>query len=420
MSEHWIQTTLGSISKAKGGKRLPKGSDLISTKTSHPYIRTKDIESHMICTKEIRYVPDDVFPSIQRYTVDAGDLVVSIVGTVGSCAIVPSELQGANLTENCAKIVEIDRRKTSQNFLYYFLVSEQGQRCIGEKVVGSTQPKLPLYGIESIPINLPPLQEQKAIAHILGTLDDKIELNRKTNETLEAMAKALFKSWFVDFDPVRAKAEGRPTGLPAEISDLFPDSFEDSELGEIPSGWSIAALSDIAHISTGKRPESVADSRSSANRIPVYGGAGIMGYTHSALIDGEPILATGRVGTLGVVNRVLEKAWISDNTLIINPGKTNFVYVYHYLLGQDLKSLNRGSTQPLISQREIKSLPIATPPRSLLSTFCELTQHWQERQTSLLKDNGNTKTLLDALLPKLISGEIRIPNAEKMLEEVGV
>jgi type I restriction enzyme S subunit len=285
---------------------------------------------------------------------------------------------------------------------------------------GSVQDNINLEYLRSHQIPVYSLATQKAIAHILGTLDDKIELNRKTNETLEAMAKALFKSWFVDFDPVRAKAEGRPTGLPAEISNMFPDSFEDSELGEIPRGWSIAALSDIAHISTGKRPESVADSRSSANRIPVYGGAGIMGYTCRALIDGEPILATGRVGTLGVVNRVLEQAWISDNTLIINPGKTNFVYVYHYLLRQDLKSLNRGSTQPLISQTELKSLPIATPPRSLLSTFCELTQHWQERQTSLLKDNGNTKALLDALLPKLISGELRIPDAEKMLEEVGL
>jgi type I restriction enzyme S subunit len=115
-----------------------------------------------------------------------------------------------------------------------------------------------------------------------------------------------------------------------------------------------------------------------------------------------------------VVNRVLEKAWISDNTLIINPGKTDFVYVYHFLLTQDLKSLNRGSTQPLLSQTELKSLPIARPPQSLLSTFCELTQHWQERQASLLKDNVNTKALLDALLPRLISGEIRIPDPENL------
>ena len=95
------------------------------------------------------------------------------------------------------------------------------------------------------------LATQKAIADVLGTLDDKIELNRKTNETLEAIAKGLFKSWFVDFDPVRAIAEGRPTGLPAEIRDLFPDSFEDSELGVIPSGWEVKALDEIADLHNG-------------------------------------------------------------------------------------------------------------------------------------------------------------------------
>src|SRR6185437_3399413 len=94
-------------------------------------------------------------------------------------------------------------------------------------------------------IPLPPIHEQRAIAHILGTLDDKIELNRKMNETLETMARALFKSWFVDFDPVHAKAEGRDTGLPQPLADLFPDSFEDSELGEIPKGWAIGRFGDV-------------------------------------------------------------------------------------------------------------------------------------------------------------------------------
>ena len=102
--------------------------------------------------------------------------------------------------------------------------------------------------------DVPPLAEQRAIAHILGTLDDKIELNRRMNETLEAMARALFKSWFVDFDPVRAKAEGRDPGLPKPLADLFPDSFEDSELGEIPKGWEIKSIGDLADVVGGTTP----------------------------------------------------------------------------------------------------------------------------------------------------------------------
>jgi type I restriction enzyme S subunit len=102
--------------------------------------------------------------------------------------------------------------------------------------------------IERVPIVLPPLPEQRAIAHILGTLDEKIELNRRMNETLEAMARALFKSWFVDFDPVRAKSEGRAPGLPKHLADLFPDSFEDSELGEIPKGWRVTPLPEVIDV----------------------------------------------------------------------------------------------------------------------------------------------------------------------------
>jgi type I restriction enzyme S subunit len=105
-----------------------------------------------------------------------------------------------------------------------------------------------------LPVAVPPLREQCAIAHILGTLDDKIELNRRMNETLEAMARALFKSWFVDFDPVRAKAEGRDPGLPKPLADLFPDSFEDSELGDIPKRWTVWRVADIGSVICGKTP----------------------------------------------------------------------------------------------------------------------------------------------------------------------
>ncbi len=105
-----------------------------------------------------------------------------------------------------------------------------------------------MYGIKNIEVSYPPLPEQRAISHILGSLDDKIEVNRRMNETLEATARAIFKSWFVDFDPVRAKAEGRPTGLPDDITALFPDSFEDSEMGEIPKGWEVVPLPEIIEV----------------------------------------------------------------------------------------------------------------------------------------------------------------------------
>ena len=122
---------------------------------------------------------------------------------------------------------------------------------VDSHLVGAVQQHFNVGSARTMLMQLPPLPEQRAIAHILGTLDDKIELNRRMNETLEAMARALFKSWFVDFDPVRAKAQGRDPGPPPALAALFPDSFEDSELGEIPKGWEVRSLDAIANFLNG-------------------------------------------------------------------------------------------------------------------------------------------------------------------------
>src|SRR5712691_63574 len=130
-------------------------------------------------------------------------------------------------------------------FYQYFFNSPAGQELLISVATGSVQQNLNITSVHGLDIPVPPLPDQRSIAHILSTLDDKIELNRRMNETLEAMARALFKSWFVDFDPVRAKAEGRNPGLPQPLADLFPDRFEGSELGEIPARWKVAALGDL-------------------------------------------------------------------------------------------------------------------------------------------------------------------------------
>ncbi len=152
---------------------------------------------------------------------------------------------------------------TDNNFAYYLTRSEIVHSYAISQMTGSSgRRRVPVEALGRLQVEVPPLDEQRTIAHILGTLDDKIELNRRMNETLEAMTRAIFKSWFVDFDPVRAKAEGRNPGLPKEIASLFPDSFEDSELGEIPAGWEIGTLADFSTLnpevwSKGNRPDSI-------------------------------------------------------------------------------------------------------------------------------------------------------------------
>ena len=165
------------------------------------------------------------------------------------------------------------------DFLKFLMQSDAVQEQLHSRATGTTVLGIKQSEFRKVALPLSPIGEQHAIAHILGTLDDKIELNRRMNETLEAMARALFKSWFVDFDPVRAKAEGRDPGLPKPLADLFPDSFEDSELGEIPKGWRVASLPDVFEVNP-TRPLRKGDIAA----IPRHGQHAHPGYTHVAVM----------------------------------------------------------------------------------------------------------------------------------------
>ena len=193
--EEWKEYKLGDLVTVKGGKRLPKGINLISTKNSHPYIRIRDLgkSKYLQLNSDYEYVDDETQKSISRYITNKGDILLSIVGTIGLTGIVGESLDNANLTENCVKL--IDLKNVDCNYLYYFLNSEIGQNEIKKGTVGAVQPKLPIKNIQAISISLPALPTQQKIAAILSSLDDKIELNNKINESLEQQAQALFKSF---------------------------------------------------------------------------------------------------------------------------------------------------------------------------------------------------------------------------------
>ena len=332
---------------------------------------------------------------------------------------------------------------TSENidkFFVYYSLSTRRSEFFTLGSGGSRTPILNKTDFGNLDFFLPPVFEQKAIAHILGTLDDKIELNRKTNETLEAMAKALFKSWFVDFDPVRAKVEGRPTGLPAEISDLFPDSFEDSELGEIPSGWKCSPLADRAiYLSRGISPayceeggvfvlnqKCVRDSRISFEKARRHD------TTRKQIIGREVrrfdalVNSTG-VGTLGRVAMmpICQEEVVVDShiTVVRGSNEQESFFISSTLLNRqtEIEALGEGSTgQTELSRVVLGSVPVIFPSPQLISAYFDFAFIIQDK----IEKNDQASVALasarDALLPKLISGEIRIPDAQTMLEEVGV
>ena len=240
-------------------------------------------------------------------------------------------------------------------------------------------------------MNLPPLPEQKAIAATISCLDDKIELNNRMNKNLEEMAQAIFKSWFVDFEPFQ---EGE---------------FEESELGMIPKGWRVGTIGEIASISSGKRPPLKQDCSSAEIYIPVVGASSIMAYTSEYLFN-ERILITGRVGTHGIIQRFSTPCWPSDNTLVIK--SEYYEFVYQTLNGVDYKSMNRGSTQPLITQTDLKNINIIIPIESVLNGFEKLTLDIMTIWYENINQNKILSQLRDTLLPKLMSGEIRVPIEE--------
>jgi type I restriction enzyme S subunit len=173
------------------------------------------------------------------------DLIFTAAGSLGQVGLIPKTCKYQRyIISNKQLRVRLDTDRVDPQFAFYWFSSKQMVQYIQQRNTGSSVPLINLGVLRSLPMPLPPLPEQRRIAHILGALDDKIELNGRMNETLEAMARALFKSWFVDFDPVRAKAEGRDTGLPAHIAGLFPNSFAESRLGIVPAGWLVRPLSD--------------------------------------------------------------------------------------------------------------------------------------------------------------------------------
>jgi len=188
--EDWEVTKLGNICEVKSGKRLRKGRNLVEYKTEHPYIRVRDLSNGSVKVNELLFLDDETYKEISRYIITKDDVYISIVGSIGLVGIIPSDISGANLTENCARLTNLT--KVTKEWASFYLNSKTGQDQIRSLTVGTTQGKLALFRIKEINIPLPPLSEQSAIASILSSLDEKIELNNKMNKTLEAIGQAIF------------------------------------------------------------------------------------------------------------------------------------------------------------------------------------------------------------------------------------
>jgi type I restriction enzyme, S subunit len=284
--------------------------------------------------------------------------------------------------------------------------------------------------LHQAPIYYPPdLHEQRAIAHVLGTLDDKIELNQRLNETLESMERLLFKSWFVDFDPVLTKAEGRDPKLPKAIAEFFPDSYEESELGTIPNGWKIRELDKIACVTMGSSPDGQSYNAVGIG-IPLINGPVEFGeyfplkskWTTSPTMVSLPgdIIFCVRGSTTGRWVIADDSYCLGRGVCSIRPEKVPRTFLYRliqYELGR-LLSKTTGSVFPSLSASDIRGFSVLVPGEKAVQAFARYAEPLTRRRESNVMSSLTLTALRDTLLPKLISGELRLKQAEKLVEAV--
>ena len=420
MANKWRKAALSELTVNHDGKRKPvKGSD--RRPGPYPY-----------------YGASGVVDYVDGYLFDGDYLLIAEDGENLRTRRTPIAFmaRGKSWVNNHAHIVT-GNDKADTRFLMYAVEGTD----ISGYLTGAVMPKLTQGNLNKIELECPPLIEQHAIAHILGTLDDKIELNRKQNETLEAMASALFKAWFVDFEPVRAKLEGRwqrgqcLPGLPAHLYELFPDRLVESDLGEIPEGWEISTLGAVCtYLNRGISPKYIG-----------LGGVSVLNqkcirdfsidFSKARRHDAEQKKVDGRalelgdvlvnstgVGTLGRVAQVrrLKETTIVDShvTVVRSGSRINpmFLGCFMSMKQSEIEAMGEGSTgQTELSRTKLGELKILLPTPGVLERFSSHTKTFSENIAANQENSETLAQLRDALLPKLISGELRFPNAERIV-----
>jgi type I restriction enzyme S subunit len=350
-------------------------------------------------------------------------VVIGRSGSLGGAQLIETTFWPLNTT-----LWVKDFKGNDPRFIYHLLRNTDLSRFNA----GSGVPTLNRNHVHPLPVRVPPLAEQRAIASVLGSLDDKIELNRRMNETLEEMARALFKSWFVDFDPVRAKLEGRqPFGMDDETASLFPDSFEDSALGEIPKGWSVEPLDQVARFLNGlalqKYPPEGDEYLPAIKIAELRKGVTASSGRASTKVPPQYVVEDGDVlfswsGSLEVQLWTGGRGALNQHLFKVTSERYP-KWFYYYWIKQHLPEFraiaaDKATTMGHIKRHHLTDALVTVPPEATLQALSAILEPIVSRTLSNDLESRTLATIRDALLPKLLSGEIRVHEAADQIEEV--
>ncbi len=441
MADEWRTATIGEIaervamgpfgSSIKVETFVPEGVPIISGQHLHG--------SRVAEASGFNYISHEHAQRLSNANVTRGDIVLTHRGTIGQVACIPEDSRFDRYVVSQSQFyMRCDRSKAIPEFVTLYFRSPQGQHQLlaNTSQVGVPSIAQPVTYFRTIEIPLPPLATQRTIAHILGTLDDKIELNRRMNETLEAMARAIFQDWFVDFGPVRAKLEGREPYLPPELWSLLPNRLVDSELGEIPEGWAVKALGDCIDVERGLSYKGSGLSFSGVpmhNLNSIYEGGGykdggikyyngdyqprhvvkprevIVANTeqgHDRLLIGYAAIVPKRFGDYGLFSHHIYRVHPKSSSGLTHE------YICQLLNTQVMHDAVSGyATGTTVNMLPIDALripEIVVPPIQLVTTFSMIAEAARIRREQLIEESRSLAAQRDALLPRLVSGEVPI------------
>ena len=428
----WPVVKLGEISSDEPGSIAvgPFGSRMKSevyTPSGVPVIRGTNISKDRAWRNEWVYVSDGFADGLPNCNVRKGDLVFPHRGSIGEVAIIPGDRARYMLSTSLMKF-RPDPEKISPLFLFYYFRSDTGRAEIMRfsSQVGTPGIGQPLTSLRQFRVPIPPSEEQERIAGILSSIDDKIELNRRMNATLEAMARALFKSWFVDFDPVRAKMEGRDTCLPEHVAALFPCKLVESQIGAVPTGWDVISLSRIIDVNPRRRLRK-------GQRAPYLDMANMptTGHTPYDVIDrpfGSGMRFTNGDTLVARITPCLENGktayvdflqsgaigWGSTEYLVMRPKPplpTQFAYCLArsaHFRGFLIRNMSGTSGRQRVPAQALSQLMCINPPECIAQGFEKIVQPVMRRASVAARESRRLSRLRDTLLPRLLAGELRI------------
>jgi type I restriction enzyme S subunit len=417
MEGEWKTKTLNQLGRIVTGK-TPPSSAVDAFGGNIPFITPSDMNGARTISTTARTLSTSGRSLVKNAAIPKNAVMVSCIGSdMGKAALAGTDCV-TNQQINSI-IIETD---DSPLFVYYNLSTRKSEIC--GSAGGSAQPILSKSAFGRFEIDLPPLPEQRAIAHILGTLDDKIELNRRRNQTLEAMARALFKDWFVDFGPIRAKMEGREPYLPDELWQLFPDRLDDE--GK-PEGWERKKVGECFSLTMGQSPPG--DTYNDiGDGLPFFQGKTDFGFRYpenrkycsapTRIANAEDTLVSVRA-PVGDINLAWEKCCIGRGVAAVRhaSGARSFTYHAIWSLQEELKQFEHtGTVFGAINRKQFEVLPFVEPDQRLIDFYERVCGALDDKVRNNTEDSRTLAQLRDTLLPKLISGELRIEDAEKFLE----